>query len=596
VACILHLSLESKFEPLYGVRGKIPSDLGTPKLPQWEKDTLWFRYAGTDRLFRALAITMMPAPHGKEKTSARYAVRLAPNESQQIDLTFRIREEPEAANIAVSNHTAPPFAEVLSRRRSDRTNWERTVTIPHCDNPIVNQTLRRCLDDVRMLTMTMEGQRVMAAGIPWFVGLFGRDSLIASLELQAFAPALSAGDLRLLARYQGQKNTGPPSDEQPGKILHELRVGEGARSHHIPHTPYYGSIDSTLWYVIALVRYVDWTGDVDLFHELRPHLEAALTWMDLFGDRHGEDFVSYSSDPADQLANKGWKDSSEAIVNADGSQAHPPIALVAAQGYIYHGKQLVAALYDRIGERAVAERMRRESARLRERFNAAFWIPAINFYALALQQHQKPAAVVSSNPGQALWTGIVDEDKAKQVASRVMEPDMFTGWGIRTLSSLERGYSPISYERGSVWPFDTAFIGAGLRRYGFDEAACRLFDGLVAAASYFDWYRLPELFCGFSREEYHVPIPNPKAEHPQAWSAGSVPYLLTELLGFRPSALDHRLDLVRPVLPASIQRLEFGRLRVGAAHVDLSFTRRSDGRADVKVAKVDGSLDVQVTP
>jgi glycogen debranching enzyme len=591
---VLKISLQAEFESMYGLRGMVPKQLGTPGQPSWRDGTLWFRYEGNDGTFRALAAMLDPPPGTKEPHAAGYAVRLKPDESRHITVMCRIAESKRRTDLEKACNPPPTLDDVRNRRRQERRDWEQAVPAVSCDNPVVNRVVAASMRDLHMLKMTMQDETILAAGVPWFVGLFGRDSLVAALQVQAYAPGLSAGILRLLSRYQGRRNTGPPHDEQPGKILHELRVGESAGSGRIAETPYYGTIDSTLWYVMALVSHVNWTGDLGLYQDLRAHLDAALTWMELYGDRHGEDFVRYSTAPGDQLANKGWKDSGKAIVNSDGSKAEPPIALVAVQGYAYRAKELLAGLFDQAGEQTRAGRLREESSRLRQRFNRDFWSPAIDFYAMALQKDDKPAAVISSNPGQALWSGIVDEAKAKTVAMRLMGPDMFSGWGVRTLSSRERTYSPISYERGSVWPFDSAFCAAGLKRYGFDVAACRVFDGIVEAAAHFPLDRLPELFCGFAREEYRVPIPHPHAEHPQAWSAGAVPYLLTELLGFRPSALAGRLDIVRPVLPPSIQRLEFRRLQVGGAHIDLRFTRRADGQADVEVLTTDGSVDVRV--
>jgi glycogen debranching enzyme len=594
VACPLRLSFRAEFESVYGLRGMIPKRLGTPEQPTWENGTLWFRYKGIDGKFRALAITMTPGPDNQETDAARYAIHLRRGESLEIQLVYHIRESVHHHGVQTVGDPAVSLNDIRARLSRNRSRWQEAIPTIHTDNVLVNRVIDRSFQDLHTLQLPLQGDTALAAGVPWFVGLFGRDSLVASMQVQAFAPDLAAGDLRLLARYQGRQDTGPPFDEQPGKILHELRVGEGAGSGRIPATPYYGSIDSTLWYVITFARYLTWTGDLALWQELRPHMEAALTWMDLFGDRHGEDLVRYSSAPGDQLANKGWKDSGQAIVNADGSQAQPPIALVAAQGYAYQAKELMADLYDRLGERARAALLRQDSSRLRRRFNRDFWVPSIGFYAMALQKDDKPAAVVSSNPGHALWSGIVDEEKAKHVGARLLEPDMFSGWGLRTLSLNEQSYSPISYERGSVWPFDTALAAAGLRRYGFDEEAGRLFDGLVSAASHFPLYRLPEVFCGFSCEEYRLPIPNPKAEHPQAWSAGAIPYMLVELLGLRPNALDARLEIVRPVLPPSIQRLELEHLRVGEAVVDLRFRRRRNGQAEAEVVSVNGRLDVSI--
>ncbi|HKT36467.1 MAG TPA: glycogen debranching N-terminal domain-containing protein, partial [Nitrospira sp.] len=313
LAFSVRISMNVEFESIYALRGKLPKQLGSPQQPTWEDGTLWFRYEGIDGTFRALAIMPDPSPSARETRAARYALRLAPGESRHINLICHIRESKRREDLQTAGGQLPAWDDVRNNRRKERRDWEESVATVLTDNPIVNRVMAASMRDLHMLKMTMEDETILAAGIPWFVGLFGRDSLVAAIQVQAYAPGLSRGILRLVSRYQGRQNTGPPHDEQYGKILHELRVGEGAGSGRIPETPYYGTIDSTMWYLIAFACYVDWTGDLRLLDDLKTHLDAALRWMDRFGDRHGEDFVRYSTAPGDQLANKGWKDAGGAI-------------------------------------------------------------------------------------------------------------------------------------------------------------------------------------------------------------------------------------------------------------------------------------------
>ncbi len=383
-------------------------------------------------------------------------------------------------------------------------------------------------------------------------------------------------------------------DEEPGKILHELRVGELAKLNEIPHTPYYGTVDATPLFLILIGRHATWTGDLSLFKELRDNVERALTWIDQYGDADGDGYVEYKSDSGRNLVNQGWKDSGDAIVNEDGSLARPPIALVEVQGYVYLAKTLIADLYQRAGETDRAQQLHRQADELRTRFNRDFWLEDKGCYALALQAKQERVTVIASNPGHALWTGIADADKARRTVQRLMADDMFSGWGIRTLSSQEQRYNPISYHLGTVWPHDNALIAAGFRRYGHDQAARRVFTGLIEAALKFKHYRLPELFAGFSNTEYSVPVYYPVACHPQAWAAGSAPHMLETFLGLTPEGFDHRLRIARPLLPDYVDRVEVRDLKVGAATVSLRFERTSDDATAVNVLEKQGELDVIV--
>jgi len=452
----------------------------------------------------------------------------------------------------------------------------------------LDQLMERSFRSLRVLRSHLGKDAYFAAGVPWFVTLFGRDSLITALQMLAYHPPIAEQTLRLLAQYQGTHED-EERDEQPGKILHELRMGELANLKVIPQTPFYGTVDATPLFLILVARHAAWTGSLQLFQDLRPHINLALQWL----ERRDGGYLSYESHDPNQMVNKGWKDSGNAIVNEDGSLAEAPIALVEVQGYVYAAWLGIADLFERIGEQANANRLRRDAKQLRERFNRDFWIEAKGCYALALQKDGRPAAVVSSNPGQALWTGITDETKARRTIDRLMAPDMYSGWGVRTLSTEERAYNPIAYHLGTVWPHDNSLLAAGFRRFGRDKEALRIFQGLFDAAFHFHAHQLPEVFCGFSRQEYEIPVNYPVACHPQAWAAGTLPFLVTILLGLEPDAFGKRLRIIHPILPPGLDRLDVQGLRVGKSSVDLAFQRGRTG-VDAGVISVDGELEVQV--
>ena len=376
-------------------------------------------------------------------------------------------------------------------------------------------------------------------------------------------------------------------------MLHELRVDELTRANLLPYSPYYGTIDATPLFLILVARHAAWTGKLDLFDELREHVELALTWIAQYGmDRDG--YVAYDSNKSDgTLVNQGWKDSGDAIVNADGSLAVPPIALVEVQAYVYKAKCEIADLFRRAGEEARATELEREANALRTRFNRDFWNEEIGTYVLALQRDDKPAAVVSSNPGHALWCDIADPKKARRTMERLMSDEMFSGWGIRTLATSEKRYNPIAYHLGTVWPHDNSIIAAGFRHYGFDRAAQRVISGILQAAMHFEHFRLPELFTGFSSTDFNGPVRYPVANHPQAWGAGSIPFMITTLLGLEPDAFNRRLRIVRPLLPKVVERVNVLRLAVGAAKVDLRFSRTARD-VNVDVLRLEGELNVSI--
>ena len=588
----LSLTIRSAFEDLFAVRGLLSKQLGTVHPPVWEGDALHLSYDGKDGIFRTVTVYFDPPPDQRQGTKAEFTVRLGPRGQRQIDVSVVIGEFKNGKAARRVTPDPADFSRFDSGLTEETQAWMAYVTKVVTNGSALDQLMERSFRGLRVLRTHVGNETFFAAGVPWFVALFGRDSLITAWQMLAYNPRIAEQTLRLLAKYQGTKED-RWRDEQPGKILHELRVGEMANLNAIPHTPFYGTVDATPLFLMLVAEHAAWTGSLNLFDELRAPIERALSWMDTYGDRQGEAYFTYTSRSKDKLVNQGWKDSGDAIVTADGKIAVPPLALVEVQGYGYAAKLGIAGLFKRAGDRDRADRLIREARRLRERFNRDFWMEDEGCYALALQAGGRQAAVVSSNPGQALWTGIVDQDKAERTIKRLMAEDMFSGWGVRTLSSKARAYNPIGYHLGTVWPHDNSIIAAGCRRYGQDSEALRIFLGLFDAAYHFHAHQLPELFCGFGRAQYEIPINYPVACHPQAWASGSFPFLLTTLLGLTPEAFEKRLRIIRPLLPEFLDRLELRRLHVGGAVVDLAFRREAQD-IHVDVVKLQGELDVQV--
>ncbi len=418
------------------------------------------------------------------------------------------------------------------------------------------------------------------------------DSLITAIQTLIYNPSVAKGTLELLAGYQGTK-TDQWKDEQPGKILHELRVGERANLHEIPFTPYYGTVDATPLFLVLMSEYLRWTGNYDFFRKLLPNVQAALEWIDKYGEHTASGFLAYGGHSTGGLANQGWKDSGNSIVNSDGTLVTAPVALVEVQGYVYKAKISLVPAFEAIGDKATAKRLEQEATLLKDKFNHKFWLSQHNFYAVALQKDERPAESIASNAGQALWTGIVTPERAGLVSKRLMQPDMFNGWGVRTLSAAEKAYNPFDYQVGAVWPHDNSLIAAGLKRYGFNQEATRIMTGVFTTASLLSNYRLPEVFAGVEQPVETHPVKYPVACRPQAWAAGSIPFMLTTLLGLEPDLAHSTLRIVKPILPDWLPRLKICNLAVGDKMVTLEF-RHQDNHINVTIINRDANLKVQI--
>jgi glycogen debranching enzyme len=575
------LTLEPDFASVFDVRGMIGQNRSPSPEASSCGDGVTYTYHGKDKRTRKLNVRFDPNPAHRDEQQACFQLHLEPRGSVSLNVTLEVDDE--------DGSPKPKATGAGHRTSSDRDAYVRDLTVVRSSSDDAERILSACFRDLRMLQTRIDGEKFFAAGVPWFVTIFGRDTLTTSLQTLAYNPMIAEQTLLLLAEYQGEK-VDQWTEEQPGKILHELRRDELTNIGELPYRPYYGTVDATVLFVLLCARHAQWRGRLDLFEKLRGNIDAALRWIDEYADSDGDGYLDYNEDLATGLINEGWKDSSDAMVTAGGDLATPPIAPAEVQGYVYMAKREIAGLYERAGDKETAARLRKESDDLKQRFNRDYWLEDKGIFAMALAKDMNPLAVVSSNAGQVLWTGIADEDKARSTADRLMQDDMFTGWGIRTLSSQEKRYSPVSYHLGSVWPHDNAMIFGGLLSL-HREHSIRIFQSMLEAARFFANSRLPELFCGFERDQYPRPVHYPVACHPQAWATGSVPYMLQQSLGLKPDGFSHRLVVDRPHLPAFIPDVELEHLKVGDGECHLRFERSSDGRAQVNVVSSAG-LDI----
>jgi glycogen debranching enzyme len=439
-------------------------------------------------------------------------------------------------------------------------------------NQLFNEVLARSASDMYMLVTPTEHGLYPYAGIPWYSTVFGRDGIITAMMMLWADPHIAKGVLRYLAATQAT-DVDPAADAQPGKILHERRLGEMAQLGEVPFKRYYGTVDATPLFIMLAGQYFERTGDRETIEAIWPNIEAALQWCDGYGDRDGDGFVEYHRETEKGLANQGWKDSHDSIFHADGCGAEGPIALCEVQAYVFAAKQAAAALAYVLDKPDLGDRLAKQADALRENFDAAFWCEEIGTYALALDGAKRPCQVRTSNAGHALFAGIAAPERARRVTATLMSPDSFSGWGIRTVARGEARYNPMSYHNGSIWPHDNAMIALGMARYGLKEEAAQICQALFEVATYQELRRLPELFCGFSRRRHRGPTAYPVACSPQAWAAATPFATLAACLGLNLDWDDNSVHLSDPILPDFLHDVEVRKLRIGRSKLHLRIHR-----------------------
>jgi glycogen debranching enzyme len=510
-----------------------------------------------------------------------FEVRLAPGQSWHACLLYSFTAGERTFPAPEEHASGPVRAE----------EWRDSVVTIRTSNEEFYRMYRQAVDDIGALRLPAEGAHgqvfVPAAGLPWFMAPFGRDSLIVSLQNILVYPEFARGSLEILGRWQS-KERDDFRDAEPGKIMHELRYGELAHFKLIPHTPYYGTADATPLYLVTLHAAWRATGDRSLLEKYLPNAEAALEWIDNYGDRDGDMLQEYQTRSPVGYENVAWKDAGDSMVYPDGSPVRGPKALCELQGYVYDAWVRMAEVFDALNKPDRAKTLRQKAAALFDRFNEAFWDEDSGFYAYMLDGEKRKVMTVASNPGHLLWSGIVPPDRAARVVARLMAPDMSSGWGIRTLSSSHPAYNPYSYQNGSVWPHDNSLIALGFKRYGFSTEAGHIARDISEAASHFLLNQLPELYAGVARSGNDFPVQYLGANVPQAWAAGSCFALLQAMLGIQPDAPNDRL-YVDPDLPEWLPDVTLIDLRLAHHRLDIRF-RREGGKTAWEVLRGNAKL------
>ena len=562
----LDLSFAADFADLFEVRGDTRPRRGQVDVAVEDARRVRFTYAGLDAVVRTTTLHFDPPPSELTPHHARWEMDLA--ESGRFNVVVK------TVCAIDDGHAEPPH--MLSAYRKVRTSRKRRARHRAgigSANELFNTVIDRAASDIDMLLTETQWGLYPYAGIPWYSTIFGRDGIITAIELLWAAPEVAKGVLTTLAALQATK-TDEAADAQPGKILHETRGGEMARLGEVPFGLYYGSVDATPLFVMLAGMYLERSGDLDTIRTIWPNVKAALAWIDGAGDPDGDGFVEYARMTEKGLANQGWKDSFDSIFHADGSSAEGPIALCEVQAYVFAAKRAAAVMARALGEDDSSHL--REAEAMRQRFEERFWLDDLGCYALALDGRKQPCRVLSSNAGHALFAGIASPERAARLGRHFTGKRFFSGWGVRTIAAGEARYNPMSYHNGSVWPHDNALIAMGLARYGHRDAVLKIFQGLVEAAFYDEFRRLPELFCGFTRRRKRGPTNYPVACSPQAWAAAAPYALVAAATGL---ALDYQAGGVRldnPALPGFLDDLVLRDVGVADARLDLKLSRAGD--------------------
>ena len=541
---------------------------------------------------------MTPEMSHFETNRMFFPIRLENGHQTEIDLEIRMEQHaPEGVNL----QPAPEVARV------PKPEWFDTCSSIETSNILVNDILARSISDLQVLLTEFEDAWVPAAGLPRFAVPFGRDCLITGLETLMWNPRLSKNVLRFLSHRQG-KEENPWNYEQPGKIMHEMHTGELARLKEVPFGLFYGSVDSTVLFLVLGAEYIRWTADLDLYRELKDNFDAAWNWVDKYGDIDGSGYVQYQAHTPPKVSsaaltvglfNQGWKDSATSVTYADGNIVRDhPVSLAEVQGDLYRALHLWAGVYSSLPESEGTADLGRQFAdradKLFKKFNEEFWMPDKRYYAMGLDGNHRQIDSITSNPLECLWARLISEEHVDALVERGMSNSMLTSWGIRTMANTEKAYNPISYHNGSVWPFENALISAGLKKYGLVDHAQTIFDGLVDASNFFEYHRWPEVYAGVTKSVGGVLARQPDASRPQAWSAGAIFLLVQTMLGVSTPAFSERLD-VTPALPAQIDEITVRNMHVGGGAISLRLVKEGHSVL-MEIIENSADLDVVIHP
>jgi len=579
----LQFTYDADFVDIFEVRGQRRGRRGENLAASLDERSVTLKYRGLDDVLRTTRIAFDPKPNSLTPTSANLTFHLEPGQQARMRIFV---------SCEIGSHTEPQSSPSKLIRRLHRARQELRMGAPQIttSNELFDKWLDRSLSDLYMLISETPFGPYPYAGIPWFSTPFGRDGLITALQSLWFDPSIARGVLGYLAATQSRM-VDPKREAEPGKILHETRSGEMAALGEVPFGQYYGSVDATPLFVLLAGHYLYRTSDRAFIESIWPNIEAAVKWIDDYGDGDGDRFVEYQQQSPEGLSNQGCKDSADAVFHEDGVLAEGAIALAEVQGYVFAAKLAADRMAKLLGKEAVGATLARDAGRLQEQFDESFWLEDLGTYAIALDGEKRPCRVRTSNAGHAMFTGIGRRDRMTRLVAGLMHPTSFSGWGIRTLGTGEPRYNPMAYHNGSVWPHDNGLIALGLSHYGFKQEVLMLLQGLFDAAIFMDLFRLPELFCGFPHRPGEGPILYPVACAPQAWSSATALALLSACLGISFNMAGRQIRLDRPTLPPFLDEVEVCNLSFAGATVDLLFRRHNEDVA-VNVTRRDGDLEV----
>jgi glycogen debranching enzyme len=590
IEAVVQVKFRCDYADMFEVRGQNRPQRGKMLPPSMHTNGVTLSYEGLDGITRFTRITVKSAKQ-VEVSPDQITLKLTLNPRQTVEPIFKVTGS--TGTVAPLEKTSADMDadEYMDSARLACERWRRDSTqVQMTDGPIA-QVVEQGFRDLFILKQPVPGGEAIAAGVPWFACAFGRDQLVTGMQLLPFNPSEAKHVIELLAHYQGKKDD-KFTEERPGRIMHELRLGEMAHRKEIPFIPYYGAVDATPLFLVLYCEYLKWTGDVEFARKYWPNVEAALAYLD---STASGGYLKYGQREPSALTNQGWKDSGDSVMYSDGKLVKPPVALCEPQGYWYQGLNELAVVADRLQRPEQAATLRAKAAALKQRFDKDFWMPSKNYVALALDGTGRQCDVISSNPGHLLSSGILTQTEAASVANRLFNEEMFSGWGIRTLAETEVSYNPLSYHDGSVWPHDNAYIAYGLGKLEDKQQVLKLIDSFASLSTFTKQARFPELFCGYSKDfNPNGPIPYPVSCSPQAWAAGSMFQMLTSALGLEPDGWNNKLRVFHPQLPKQLSSLNLKHLKVGKGQVDLEFHRSPSGSTLCKANNAAGDLQVEI--
>jgi glycogen debranching enzyme len=585
VSFIAEVKFDSDFADIFEVRGTVRERKGKKTPVKETGSSISFSYQGLDDMLRETKISLKPKPLTIKNQTAEFEINLQPKEEMIIEIGIVFIQGDEKPQLPDFSHARDTMNHYMERIRGYCAEI-------HTSNVQFNDWVSRSKSDLITMTTQTPFGLYPYAGIPWYSTPFGRDGIITAMECLWVEPDLAKGVLHYLAHTQA-KAFNDFQDAEPGKIFHETRGGEMAALGEIPFKLYYGTIDATPLFISLAGAYLERTNDVDTIKKIWSNIEKALYWIDHYGDIDGDGFVEYKTKSSKGLTNQGWKDSQDAIFYEDGRLADDPIALCEVQGYVYDAKVRASEMAKALGHHKASEKLEWEAEQLKENFNHMFWSEDKQTYVIALDGNKVQCNVVSSNAGHCLYSGIATHERARLIAKHMLEESMFSGWGIRTISTQESRYNPMSYHNGSVWPHDNAIIAYGFSRYGLMNEAAQVLDATFDTASYSEGQRLPELFCGFERQKGQGPTAYPVACSPQAWAVGAPFLMLQAVLGMKIDAVQNKISFCHPVMPSFLKEITITNLRLNKKLIILQIRRNKD-RLDAILLTPEADVQIEM--